>query len=58
MRIQGVRAKADNMIDKLEFLIALACEQHFGRAAGACGVAEAPASILQSGARWKASRQP
>ena len=28
------------MIDKLEFLIALAQEQHFGRAAEACGVAQ------------------
>lgn len=26
------------MIDKLECLIALACEKHFGRAAEACGV--------------------
>ena len=28
------------MIDKLEFLIALAREQHFGRAAEACGVTQ------------------
>jgi DNA-binding transcriptional LysR family regulator len=28
------------MIDKLEFLIALAQEQHFGRAAEACGVTQ------------------
>jgi DNA-binding transcriptional LysR family regulator len=28
------------MIDKLEFVIALACEQHFGRAAEACNVSQ------------------
>ena len=28
------------MIDKLEFLLALAREQHFGRAAEACGVSQ------------------
>src|ERR1700728_1724557 len=28
------------MIDKLEFLLALAREQHFGRAAEACGVTQ------------------
>ena len=28
------------MIDKLEFLIALAREKHFGRAAEACGVSQ------------------
>lgn len=28
------------MIDKLECLIALACEKHFGRAAETCGVRE------------------
>jgi DNA-binding transcriptional LysR family regulator len=28
------------MIDKLEYLIALANEQHFGRAAEACGVTQ------------------
>ena len=28
------------MIDKLEFLLALACEKHFGRAAEACGVTQ------------------
>jgi DNA-binding transcriptional LysR family regulator len=28
------------MIDKLEFLVALAREQHFGRAAKSCGVAQ------------------
>ncbi len=28
------------MIDRLEFLIALASEKHFGRAAGACGVTQ------------------
>ena len=28
------------MIDKLEFLLALAQEQHFGRAAEACGVSQ------------------
>ena len=35
------------MIDKLEFLLALAREQHFGRAAEACGVP--PSEPAQSG---------
>ena len=36
------RVGADNaaMIDKLEFLIALAHERHFGRAAETCGVTQ------------------
>ena len=38
----SARAGADNaaMIDKLEFLIALAHERHFGRAAETCGVTQ------------------
>ena len=28
------------MIDKLEFIIALSCERHFGHAAEACGVSQ------------------
>ena len=28
------------MIDKLEYILALACERHFGRAAEACGVTQ------------------
>jgi DNA-binding transcriptional LysR family regulator len=32
------------MIDKLEYLIALAREQHFGRAAKACGVTQPTSS--------------
>src|SRR6187402_734192 len=33
------------MLDKLEFMIALAREQHFGRAAEACGVAQPTLSL-------------
>ena len=33
-------AKANALIDKLEFLLALARERHFGRAAEACGVTQ------------------
>ena len=34
------RTKAAGLIDKLEFLLALAREQHFGRAADSCGVTQ------------------
>src|SRR6478735_11942225 len=33
------------MLDKLEFMIALAREQHFGRAAESCGVAQPTLSL-------------
>ena len=33
------------MLDKLEFMIALSREQHFGRAAQACGVAQPTLSL-------------
>jgi len=33
------------MLDKLEFMIALSREQHFGRAAESCGVAQPTLSL-------------
>ena len=33
------------MIDKLDFVLALAREQHFGRAAEACGVTQPTLSV-------------
>jgi len=40
IRPSSPAAKANALIDKLEFLLALARERHFGRAAGACGVTQ------------------
>src|ERR1700742_4593454 len=37
---QRSRVEANTLIDKLEFLLALARERHFGRAAEACGVTQ------------------
>jgi len=37
---QDTRAEDNTLIDKLEFLLALARERHFGRAAEACGVTQ------------------
>src|SRR5215210_1879774 len=40
IRSSGVAGKGYTLIDKLEFLLALARERHFGRAAEACGVTQ------------------
>src|SRR5262245_23493149 len=40
MRLRNARVEANTLIDKLEFLLALSRERHFGRAAEACGVTQ------------------
>ena len=39
------------MLDKLEFLLALDREKHFGRAADSCGVAQPTLLALSSASR-------